>query len=123
MKKQKYLVISVLFLVVALFILGTVLVINKMEKVPGDNVTVSSNDLNTSSSPLFSEKKNTDFYKIKITPDGKIGVFYGETEEPNFVLHEIVLMALPKFDRELLSQGITVYSNEELYTLIEDLDS
>ena len=50
---------------------------------------------------------------------GKIAVFIDEKTEPEQVL-DIQVSIFPDTDRELLKDGITVNSSEELYRLIED---
>ena len=123
MKNRNYFTISILFLVVALFIIGAVLILSKLEKLPGDDVAIRSQKAEISSVAPPIEETADDYYTIKTTKEGKIGVFYGRATEPKFLLHDILLIALPEFDRRLLEEGITVYSNEDLYKLIEDLDS
>ena len=39
------------------------------------------------------------------------------------VLEEVFIRSLPASDQELLRQGIPVYTEEELWTLLEDLES
>ena len=55
--------------------------------------------------------------------NSRVAVFiYGETE-PNQVLEEVFLRSLPAGDRQRLEQGIPVYSEEDLWSLLEDLES
>ncbi|MCI8361351.1 MAG: hypothetical protein HFE86_08465 [Clostridiales bacterium] len=55
--------------------------------------------------------------------NNRVAVFvYGETE-PSQVLEEVFLRSLPAGDRQRLEQGIPVYSEEDLWSLLEDLES
>lgn len=55
--------------------------------------------------------------------DNRLAVFrYGETE-PAQVLEEVFIRSLPASDQERLRQGISVYTEEELWSLLEDLES
>lgn len=122
MNKNKISILGILFIAISFFIIGAVWLLSHMEKMPGDIVAVSSHESEEKLLSEIANPKEKEFYTIKTTEDGKIGVYKGETQEPSILLHEIILMALPKFDRDLLAHGITVYSDEELYKLIEDLD-
>lgn len=51
--------------------------------------------------------------------NGSIGVFYDESEKPTLV-YEIPVYTLPPADRELLANGITADSSDELEKIIED---
>lgn len=50
---------------------------------------------------------------------GRIAVFINENSEPEQVI-DININIFPDRDKELLKNGITVYTAEELYRLIED---
>ncbi len=91
----------------------------------GDRISseLVSSELDMNSEPIPVADHPSSYYIIKSFGGGKIGVFENESENPKFVISEIALMALPVLDRELLKEGITVYSDEDLYALIEDLDS
>lgn len=55
--------------------------------------------------------------------NGRVAVFlYGEAQ-PTQVLEEVFLRSLPVGDRQRLQEGIPVYSEEELWPLLEDLES
>lgn len=55
--------------------------------------------------------------------DGKIGVFRGNSSTPYTYLQDVELSYINEYDRELLSNGIEVSTEQELKTLIEDLTS
>ena len=122
MKKKNISLISVLFIAVSTFIILAVYLLSVIEKVPGDQVAVSSINTESEQNMDIQSQQENDFYIIKTTEDGKIGVYKGDAQEPTILLHEIMLKALPKFDRDLLAKGITIYSDEELYKIIEDFD-
>ena len=121
-KKNKTAVIFLITLLVTLIITGAVLIFNKNSEIDSDypNNSFSSGFSEISSYTLSSEDN---YYVIKTFGTGKIGVFYNDSQKPSIILNEIILYTLPKFDQELLKNGIKVYSDEELYALIEDLDS
>jgi len=52
---------------------------------------------------------------------GKIGVFKNDRSAPERIINTAV-NSLPEFDRQSLTDGIDVYSQEELARLIEDFD-
>ena len=55
--------------------------------------------------------------------NGRVAVFlYGEAQ-PNQVLEEVFLRSLPAGDQQRLQEGIPVYNEEELWPLLEDLES
>lgn len=57
------------------------------------------------------------------TYNNRVAVFvYGETE-PSQVLEEVFLRSLPDGDQQRLRQGIPVYREEDLWSLLEDLES
>lgn len=121
-KKNKLIIYTLLSVLLVLFIIGTAMVLGNMKaKEPPSSPTPYSSQNDVTSGVVSSEEK--DRYTIKTFGSGKIGVFSGNDEQPVLVLSEIVLQTLPEFDRDLLEKGITVYSDEELYALIEDLDS
>ncbi|MGI6270567.1 MAG: hypothetical protein ACOYKJ_08570 [Candidatus Howiella sp.] len=55
--------------------------------------------------------------------DNAVGVFKGEAAEPAYYIEGLRADSLPRHDRELLSVGIEVYTEEELIKIIEDLES
>lgn len=123
MKKDNKITLTILFLIPAFFIILIVALLVMTEKTPGDMVVTSSQmESDTNTVTNTSNENEKAFYTIKTTDKG-LGVYFGNEPKPRFVLHEILLSSLPKFDRQLLQEGITVYSDEELYRLIEDLDS
>ena len=55
--------------------------------------------------------------------NNRVAVFlYGESE-PSQVLDEVFLRSLPAGDQERLREGIPVYEEQELWSLLEDLES
>ena len=123
MNKRKIFIISAVIIASALFAAGAAILIANKNNIPESKKEKFDNtDVSSVSGSFFSEAED-EYYTIKTTPEGKIGVYKSRKEEPVMVLHDILLLALPKFDRKLLNEGITVYSDEELYSLIEDMDS
>lgn len=55
--------------------------------------------------------------------EGKVAVFLYGKSEPQQVLEEVRVKNLPEYDQQLLQEGIPIYSEEELASLIEDFDS
>ncbi|MDO4742890.1 MAG: hypothetical protein Q4B04_02490 [bacterium] len=55
--------------------------------------------------------------------NNKIAVFSAEKQEPLYVLESPYVYDLPIKDRKLLSEGITVYTESELTSLLEDYDN
>ena len=51
--------------------------------------------------------------------EGKLAVFEGESSYPNRVF-DFMVRTLPPKDQKALSEGITVFSEEELLRLLED---
>lgn len=123
MKKQRTAVYILFALLVIIFIVGAVLIILKQDQNGGNPLPESSYSNSGIFSSISSERTKQDSYTIKTFSNGQIGVFKNDSDEPSIVLNEIVLYTLPEFDQRLLDEGITVYSDEELYALIEDLDS
>ena len=123
MKIRKNAVIWGLMLAIPMLMLAIAMILSPKGNPASSGTTSSISPVITSSDSDFSESASREYYTIKTTESGNVGVYKGSESKPSIVLHEIVLMALPKLDREKLKDGITVYSNEELYALIEDLDS
>ena len=63
---------------------------------------------------------SVDVYTVK-DYNGRIGVFVNDSEIPSSTL-DVFVNSLPIADRNDLEKGITVYSQQELSRLIEDLD-
>lgn len=55
--------------------------------------------------------------------DGHLAVYEYGNDNPSEVIEDVYIRSLPKNDQSLLLEGIAVYSDEELYSLLEDLDS
>lgn len=76
--------------------------------------------------PTVSEQTKTSdqesLYSIKEL-NGKIAVFADGKDTPLYVLPSPLIDDLPPYDRELLTQGITVKSNAELLQVLEDYDN
>jgi len=53
---------------------------------------------------------------------GRIGVYIGGADEPEMIL-DVPIKHLPDYDRELLMEGIPVWSYSELVALMEDYSS
>lgn len=53
---------------------------------------------------------------------GNPAVFPFLSDEPESIL-QISTLSLPETDRKILQQGISIYSEEELFSLIEDYSS
>lgn len=51
--------------------------------------------------------------------EGKLALFIGESPYPNTV-YDFFVRNLPEEDRKLLSCGIEIYSEEQLFALLED---
>lgn len=74
------------------------------------------------SHPSSGENEPRPLYTVG-TYNNRVAVFlYGETE-PSQVLDEVFLRSLPAGDQQRLQQGIPVYSEEDLWSLLEDLES
>jgi len=124
MKKRRYYIFAAILLIAAIFTAGAIILSADRNNVSENEYEQNNNSYpSTVTNSFFSQKEEKEFYTIKTTPEGKVGVYKSQMDEPVLVFHEILLMALPKFDRQLLKDGITVYSDEELYALIEDIDS
>ncbi len=60
-------------------------------------------------------------YLVK-SQEGRIGVFLPDAQAPEYWL-ETKPSLLPEYDQQLLAQGIPIYREEDLISLLEDLDS
>lgn len=69
---------------------------------------------------LPKENNKVDRYTVR-DYNGRIGVFVNDSEIPSSTL-DVFVNSLPVADRNDLEKGITVYSQQELSRLIEDLD-
>lgn len=65
------------------------------------------------------EERST--YVIKIY-NGRVGLFRGTAQEPYYYL-DLDVSCLSDYDKELLTTGISVTTDTELQSLIEDLTS
>ncbi len=80
----------------------------------------------TNKEPVTSEQTKTSIqnslYSVKAL-NGKIAVFADGEDTPLYVLPSPLIDDLPPYDRELLTNGITVSSNTELLQVLEDYDN
>ena len=78
----------------------------------------------------ITEKESTDIAKaaeaapiyLLADTEGKIGIYKNDDQNPVYIL-DVLVSTLPKSDRAMLKEGITVSSFEELVMLVQDYTS
>jgi len=80
--------------------------------------------------PLLKNNVNMNVSEPTLTPmyilkeyNDRVAIFLGNSDTPNEVLDNVRVSSLPDYDRQILKSGIPVYSEDELQSLIEDLES
>ncbi len=74
------------------------------------------------SQPIDYTSSEESYYTVK-EHNGKIAVFNQNGVNPIHIFENPYVRDLPEYDRKLLKNGITVYSNEELLKILEDYDN
>ena len=85
------------------------------------NMTYTSTD-NSTQAETVAPIQEINGYMLK-EYDGKIGVFRTSSDKPYTYIDDIDISYLTEYDRELLTKGIEVNTEDELKALIEDLTS
>lgn len=82
-------------------------------------IIVASSQLTAATvTPETPDARTTPLYTVK-EYNGSIGVFYGASDKPALV-YDIPVYTLPDADRQLLKDGISAESSDELNRIIED---
>ena len=73
--------------------------------------------------PIVIDEPPISYYIVREN-DGRIGIFHRENGETHFMYNiNTPITLLPEADRELLNQGVVLYTEEELTKFIEDFSS
>lgn len=83
-----------------------------------------NNKVNTKTRTNISSNQNTNEPKYILKEyQGGIAVFSPNSNTPQREYSDVLVKALPEYDRALLKNGIKVFSDKQLQQLIEDYDS
>ena len=83
--------------------------------------TILTSDVKPTETPKITETPPV-FYIVKQHND-RIAVFVNGNNEPLQILDSPFVRDLPEYDRQMLSKGIIVETNEELLKILEDYDN